>query len=502
MDFGREWRTERAVSPQWLGRPLRLIGWQPQNPNFLRLLNAQTLTAKVNVGPISNRPWLRLAASSKLRETMVRIRKSDSSPEQADGEPHPRQFLALGRSLTREPFVLFATRLFLACLLISLFPFHLVSQASPEEEAENDIEAAKQAQGQGNYAQAVAGYQAALKLMPAVPELYSNLGIAYYYQKDYGKAIQALQQALMGKPGLEGANLFLGMAYVRSRQFEASIKPLKKAISLNPQLRTAYINLGASYNELGKEEEAIQILQQAEKVFPSDEEVLYSLGSLYYHLMFQTYGKMARVAPNSYRYHQVMGQSFEERQEYPGAIVEFQTALKENPQAPGLHYALGNVYWLEADYADARSEFEKELEISPEDYMSTWKLGNSYLADHQYAKALPYLQEALREKPGFGGPYQDLGKLYLETQDYERALFYLKKVVEMAPNEPSPHYLLSMNYRRLGNAEMARTEMTIFDNLKKDEKERRRPPDAMLAGAGRETETTRPPDETFQPEPH
>ncbi len=373
-----------------------------------------------------------------------------------------------------------ARRLFLACLLASLLPFHLVSQTSPEEEAGKDVEAATQAQARGDYAGAVAGFQAALKLMPTVPELYSNLGIAYYYQKDYQKAIQALQQALKGRPGLEGANFFLGMAYVRSSQFEASIKPLQKAIALNPQLLQAYINLSGSYNELGNDEEALRVLQQAEKIFPNDIEVLYSLGSLHYHLMFKVYGKMAKVAPNSYRYDQVMGQSFEERQEYPEAMVEFQKALKDNPQAPGLHYALGNLYWLQGRTAEARREFEAELEISPEDYMSTWKLGNTYLQERQFDKALPYLQKAIQQKPSLGEAYQDLGKAYLETHDNERALFYLKKVIQMDPDEPTPHYLLSMTYRHMGNTAEAQTEMGMFEKLKKDENERRRPSDALL----------------------
>jgi tetratricopeptide (TPR) repeat protein len=213
------------------------------------------------------------------------------------------------------------------------------------------------------------------------------------------------------------------MAYIRTSQFAASINPLKSAIAANPQLRLAYINLGASYTELGQDEEAVQVLERAEKIFPDDPEVLFSLGSLHYRLMFKAYGRMAQVAPNSYRYDQVMGQSFEEREEYRAAIVEFQKAIRENPQAPGLHYALGNVLWLQGHWGEARQEFEAELAISPEDYQSTWKLGNSYLQERQYDKALPYLREALQQKPSMGGPYQDLGKLYLETHDNERALF-------------------------------------------------------------------------------
>ncbi len=377
---------------------------------------------------------------------------------------------------------------FLACLIFCLLPLWLPAQSNREDEAEADIQSAKQAQEAGDYARAVAGYQAAVKLMPEVPELSVNLGMAYYLQKDYDKAIAVLSQALKRKPAMEGANLYLGMAYIHNSQFAASIEPLKKAIAINPHLRLAYINLGESYNELGKDEEAVDVLQRAEKVFPDDPEVLYSLGSLYYRLMFKTYGKMAQVAPNSYRYDQVMGQSFEEREEYPAATVEFQKAIKENPSAPGLHYALGNVLWLQGHWADAREQFEAELAISPEDYLSTWKLGNSYLQEHIYDKALPYLQKAIQQKPTLGGAYQDLGRLYMETHDNDHALYYLKKVVQMNPEEPTPHYLLSMTYRRLGNVEESRTEMGKFEEMKKVENERRLPPDAMFAGTKSEAD--------------
>jgi tetratricopeptide (TPR) repeat protein len=384
--------------------------------------------------------------------------------------------------------------LLVSALILCLPHPPLSAQSSREEEAERHIQAAKLAQEKGDYVQAVAGYQAALKLMPEVPELYSNLGIAYYYQKEYGKAVEALLRALKEKPNLVGANLFLGMAYVRTAQFEKSIQPLEKAIAQDPKIRQAYINLSGSYEELGNDEDAVRVLQRAAKLFPDDIEVLYSLGTLHYHLMFRAYGKMARAAPNSYRYHQVMGQSFEQREEYPEAIVEFKEALKVNSQAPGLHYALGNVYWIQGHYADAMREFEAELEISPEDYMSTWKVGNIYLAERQYDKARPYLEKAIRVKPTLGEAYQDLGKLYLETHEHEKALDCLKKVVEMAPEEPTPHYLLAMTYRRMGKTAEAQTEMGMFEKLKGAEIERRRPPEAMFTVAGEKSKRTPSPD--------
>jgi tetratricopeptide (TPR) repeat protein len=383
----------------------------------------------------------------------------------------------------RETAPLRAPHLLLTFFILFLLPVFLAAQSTRETEAKKDVQAAKQAQAQGDYARAADGYEAALRLMPGVPELYSDLGLAYYYQKKYEKAIVAFQQALRRKSDLLGSNLFLGMAYVRTGQFKESIAPLRKAIALNPKLQEAYINLSGSYHELGKDEEALEVLQRAQKVFPNDAEVLYSLGTLYYHLMFKTYGKMARVAPNSYRYDQVMGKSFEEREEYPAAIYEYQQAIKKNPSAPGLHYALGNVYWLTAQLTKANQQFEAELEISPEDYMATWKLGNIYLQERQFDKALPYLQKVIQEKPDLGQAYQDLGKLYMETNHPQRALSYLKKVVEMAPDEPDPRYLLAMLYRHMGNTAEAQAEMGMFEKLTKAANERRRPPAGLLRAA-------------------
>src|ERR1017187_1433888 len=103
-------------------------------------------------------------------------------------------------------------------LILCFLPLSLAAQTAREVQAETAIQAAKEAQQKGDYAQAVAGYQAAVKLMPETAELYGNLGIAYYLERDYPKAVEAFHQALKRKPGLEGPNLYLGMSYIRMSQ--------------------------------------------------------------------------------------------------------------------------------------------------------------------------------------------------------------------------------------------------------------------------------------------
>ncbi len=422
----------------------------------------------------------------------MRFSESQSSLKLGDGGSHSG-YVPVTRSSHRPTALKTLAGLpLLSLLFILVLPLPSIGQTSREIAAENHIQAAKQAQTEGDYAQAATEYEAAVKLMPEVPELYGNLGIAYYLQKDYAKAIEVLNQALKRKPSQAGPSLYLGMAYIRLSRFAESIKPLQRAISLNPKQREAYINLSASYNELEKDEESLQVLQQAAKVFPDDQDILYALGTTYYDLMFKTYGKMARVAPNSFRYDQVLGKSFEERQEFGNAIVEYKLALKANPQATGLHYALGNVYWLSGKYDDAKPEFEAELQIAPEDYLSTWKLGNIYLHKRDFDQAQVYLHEAIQQKPNLAQAYRDLGKVYMETHDYDRAVSTFQKLVQIDPTVANAHFLLATAYRHIGNAAGLESEMAQFSKLSTAEYERRRPSDDVLKGGGQQSDDLKP----------
>jgi len=96
-------------------------------------------------------------------------------------------------SLSREAVTMYARLLFMSCLIVCFWSLSSAAQSSREAEAETEIQAAKQAQAKGDYARAVAGYQAALKLLPDAPALYTNLGIACYYQKQYQRATDALK---------------------------------------------------------------------------------------------------------------------------------------------------------------------------------------------------------------------------------------------------------------------------------------------------------------------
>ncbi len=328
------------------------------------------------------------------------------------------------------------------------------------------FQAAKQAERAGDYEKAADAYRSILKMRPDLAEVRQNLGLVYYVQTKDKEAIAAFQEALKGKPDLLGANLFLGMAYARTNQYEKAIPPLKKTLSLSPRERSAFLNLGLSYVETGRTEEAASILQKGLEQFPNDIDMLYNLGKVYTRMMTATFQKMAEAEPDSYRVHQLLGESYETRRETGKAMEEYKAAIARKPDAPGLHYALANVYWKEGDLEEAEKGFKKELEINPEQYLATWKLGNIYLIKRDFERALPYLQRAVEQKPDLGQAHRDLGRVLAEKGDSAGAIEHLKKVTQLAPDEPTVHYRLALIYKRLNRKEEERAELEKFQQLK------------------------------------
>ncbi len=382
-------------------------------------------------------------------------------------------------------------------MLVLLFAVQLPAQTPKDAQAAQHLQAGREAEKAGDYAKAAAEYRAVLKLKPESADTWASLGHDLYLMKNDEEAIPAFQLALKRKPDLPAASLFLGMAYLRTNQYAKAVPALKKAIALNPHELKAYISLSVADLEVGREEEAAAVLQKADTLFPNNTEVFYNLGKTYTKLMGKSYEQMAMDDPDSYRFHQVLGDSYEVRRDYPNAQAEYIKALEKapNPYIPGLHYSLGTSYWLEGKWEPAVEEFKLELAITPSDALTTWKLGDTLLFERNYEEARPYLLQAIKEDPNLGQADRDMGKLLIQTAHPEEALPYLKKVVQLAPQEASVHFLLAQVYRKTGNTTELRAELETFQKLKREEASRSvKHPDTSNLG-GVESSNERPEEE-------
>lgn len=95
----------------------------------------------------------------------------------------------------------------------------------------------------GETKNAVASYQAALKLDPRAIMAIVNTSIAYAQMGEYDKAERSLQKALKQAPDNAAANFNLGLLKAEKNELKTAEKHLKKAFKTDPQMAQAAYNL-------------------------------------------------------------------------------------------------------------------------------------------------------------------------------------------------------------------------------------------------------------------
>ena len=67
-----------------------------------------------------------------------------------------------------------------------------------------------------------------------------------------------------------------------------------------------------------------------------------------------SYLKVFLADPNSYRVHQLIGDTFVARREDERAMEEYRAAIAQKPAVPNLHYSLGHLLWKKLKVDEAR----------------------------------------------------------------------------------------------------------------------------------------------------
>jgi tetratricopeptide (TPR) repeat protein len=125
------------------------------------------------------------------------------------------------------------------------------------------------------YGDAIAAYQAALRIDGTHVNARNGLAIAYAEQRDFARAIpiwRELTRDVTMASGPASAFLFsnLGYAYLLNGDAEAARVALEKACLLDPLNHRAWQYLGETLLKLGQEERGRQMLRQAEALREHD----------------------------------------------------------------------------------------------------------------------------------------------------------------------------------------------------------------------------------------
>jgi len=155
----------------------------------------------------------------------------------------------------------------------------------------------------GDYDNALADYNVAIRLAPAYGPAYLNRGNLYSEKGELDRAIADFNTAIQISPVYDLAYNSRGFTYYRKHAFDAAIADFDKAISLKPDYGNAYWNRGRAYYAKNDIDRALADYAQAIRYKPNSAEVYSERANVHFDKgdvdkAFADYEAAARIDPD------------------------------------------------------------------------------------------------------------------------------------------------------------------------------------------------------------
>ena len=161
------------------------------------------------------------------------------------------------------------------------------------------------------------------------------------------------------------------------------------------------------------------------------------------------------VEPNSVRLHELLAESYRDREKYVEAEAEYKVALSINPNEFAALVGAATNYLQELRIELAHEMIQHALLQHPSDAEANYIMGEVLFAEHKYSDAEPYLKTGLTTRAELiPRIHALLGQVYASQGDTQRAIDEYKLGLP-SDDDGSVHYQLGRLYQRTGDAKLA-----------------------------------------------
>ena len=199
-----------------------------------------------------------------------------------------------------------------------------------------------------------------------------QMGLSFLGERNYTSALVELTEAERIEPDNPDVLYNLGIAYMGKRRPDLAEPRFQKAIMLKPANSAARNNLGVVCLDLKRWDSAIQQF----KIVKDD--------------IFYADNDNATIN---------LALAYLGKGDYPKALNELNTVLRDNPRKLAARLSLGRVYFAMDRSEQAIAEYKKVIETYRDYADAHYYLGLSYLKLQNLTAARAAFREALRIKP-------------------------------------------------------------------------------------------------------
>jgi Flp pilus assembly protein TadD len=185
---------------------------------------------------------------------------------------------------------------------------------------------------------------------------------------------------------------------------------------------------------------------------------------------------MFKLAPESWRVHEVLGQADAEAFRTDEAIGEFRLAVSAAPHEPGLNEELGDACWTAGKLQEADDAYAQEIQNDGSNAVALYKVGSLRVTRDDAAGGVPLLERALALDSTISDAHYYLGKGDAALGRQDSAIEHFRLATNPQGSEElriMSWYQLATLYRNLHRTQEAGEALATFRKMKAARDERR-----------------------------
>ena len=220
----------------------------------------------------------------------------------------------------------------------------------------------------------------------------------------------------------------------------------------------------------GDDNAAYDLLRKALAVDGRNPDVLYFLGIASSQLAARAFDRLAALAPDGARVHQLLARSLKLQDKPVEAVAEYELALKANPNLLDALLEFALLRREESNCDEALALYEHAERVKPT-YDGAYGLGVCFARQFNHARAVEQFRQALARDPQSALAYFDLGSSLLRLAKAAAAAEALEQAVRLEPRMRQAYYVLGRAYQALSQPVRAQHAFAQADRLAQAERE-------------------------------
>ena len=163
--------------------------------------------------------------------------------------------------------------------------------------------------------------------------------------------------------------------------------------------------------------------------------------------------------------HNFRGMQFLKKDDFDGALADFDKASKLDPNSAVPHSSMGTLYLRKGDYEAAIAAVSEAIRLGPR--ASDYSLrGDIYLKKGQHDLAVKDYNSAIEINPSLGAAFSGRGQAWLMVGEHDRAIDDFGIAIRLDANDPQPYFLRGRSYAKKGEYERAIVDLSQAISLK------------------------------------